>query len=162
MNYRWLTHVLSDRSTNINALWLAPSCINISWSALQQHVLISHNSRVRKNYFLNNYIDIQCKITFNIDNSTLTILPCSPSNHCISSCPTPQSAPEALAIHNTFVTNNTVTCKIYFLDILPQTMKMHRIMRKTSFVVLLCFSFYFILKYMILKNMVPINSFETR
>ena len=38
MNYRWLIHVLSDRSTNINALRLAPSCINISWSALQQHV----------------------------------------------------------------------------------------------------------------------------
>ena len=52
MNYRWLTHVLSGRSTNINALRLAPSCINISWSALQQHVLISDNSRVRKNYFL--------------------------------------------------------------------------------------------------------------
>ena len=28
------------------------SCINISWSALQQHVLISDYSRVRKNYFL--------------------------------------------------------------------------------------------------------------
>ena len=27
-------------------------CINISWSALQQHVLISNNSRVRKNDFL--------------------------------------------------------------------------------------------------------------
>ena len=31
----------------------SPSCINISWSALQQHVLISDNSRVRKKYFLN-------------------------------------------------------------------------------------------------------------
>ena len=38
--------------TNINSLRLAPSWINISWSALQQHVLISDNSEVRKNYFL--------------------------------------------------------------------------------------------------------------
>ena len=37
---------------NINSLRLAPSWINIAWSALQQHVLISDNSRVRKKYFL--------------------------------------------------------------------------------------------------------------
>ena len=38
--------------TNINSLRLSPSWINISWSALQQHVFISDNSQVRKNYFL--------------------------------------------------------------------------------------------------------------
>ena len=64
MNYRWLTHVLSGRSTNINARRrkLAPSCINISWSALQQHVLISDNSRVRKNYFLTKNCNRDCNI----------------------------------------------------------------------------------------------------
>ena len=52
MNYHWLTLVLSGRSTNINALRLSRRALIYSWSALQQHVLISDNSWVRKNYFL--------------------------------------------------------------------------------------------------------------
>ena len=67
--------MLSGRSTNFNALRLAPSCINISWSALQQHVLISNNSRVRKNYFLNQaeFVWIKC----------LRILLCYSTQFCI-------------------------------------------------------------------------------
>ena len=47
--------LLKGRSRNINARERKPECINIRRSA-RQHVLISDNSPVRKNYFDSNII----------------------------------------------------------------------------------------------------------
>ena len=58
MNYRCLTHLLSGRYDYL-CTPASPSCINTSWSALQQHVLISNNSRVRKSYFWNKKISLR-------------------------------------------------------------------------------------------------------